>query len=105
MCLIFSTTHVVYCSLPCLRCAVQIYYVYGMHDMFFSITLSTMWIMLLNVISLPCVRCPLLAVKHCNFHEKDREVKPQIIQRCAMSKVRDKGLSEPTITLQRLLTS
>ena len=42
--------------------------------------------------------------KHCNFHEKDREVKTQIIQTCAMSKVRDKGLSEPTITLQRLLT-
>ena len=42
--------------------------------------------------------------KHCNFHEKDREVKSRIIQRCAMSKVRDKGLSEPTITLQRLLT-
>ena len=42
--------------------------------------------------------------KHCNFHDKDREVKSQIIQRCAMSKVRDKGLSEPTITLQRLLT-
>ena len=41
---------------------------------------------------------------HCNFHDKDREVKSQIIQRCAMSKVRDKGLSEPTITLQRLLT-
>ena len=40
--------------------------------------------------------------KHCNFHEKDREVKSQIIQRCAMSKLRDKGLSEPTITLQRL---
>ena len=42
--------------------------------------------------------------KHCNFHEKDREVKPQIIQRYAMSNVRDKGLSEPTITLQRLFT-
>ena len=42
--------------------------------------------------------------KHCNFHEKDRKVKSQIIQRCAMSKVRDKGLSESTITLQRLLT-
>ena len=42
--------------------------------------------------------------KHCNFHEKDREVKSQIIQRCAMSNVRDKGLSETTITLQRLLT-
>ena len=42
--------------------------------------------------------------KHCNFHDKDREVKSQIIQRCARSKVRDKGLSEPTITLQRLLT-
>ena len=41
---------------------------------------------------------------HCNWHEKDREVKSQSIQRCAMSKVHDKGLSEPTITLQRLLT-
>ena len=41
--------------------------------------------------------------KHFNFHEKYREVKSQSIQRCAMSKVRDKGLSEPTITLRRLL--
>ena len=42
--------------------------------------------------------------KNCKFHEKDREVKLQIIQKCAMSKVRDKGLSEPTITLEKLLT-
>ena len=32
--------------------------------------------------------------KNCNFHETDREVRSQIIQKCRLSKVREKGLKE-----------
>ncbi|XP_033110746.1 uncharacterized protein LOC117111846 [Anneissia japonica] len=42
--------------------------------------------------------------KNCEFHDKDAEIKSQIIQRCQLIKVRNKGLSEPTLTLKELLT-
>ena len=42
--------------------------------------------------------------KNCNFEDKNREVKSQIIQNCLMHKIRDKGLSEVNITLPQLLT-
>ena len=42
--------------------------------------------------------------KNCNFQDKNREIKLQIIQKCSMPKIRDKGLSEVNITLLQLLT-
>ena len=42
--------------------------------------------------------------KNCNFQDKNREIKSQIIQKCSMPKIRDKGLSEVNITLPQLLT-
>ena len=42
--------------------------------------------------------------KNCNFEDKNREIKSQIIQKCLMHKIRDKGLSEVNITLPQLLT-
>ena len=42
--------------------------------------------------------------KNCNFEDKNREIKSQIIQKCLMHKIRDKGLSEVNITLHQLLT-
>ena len=41
--------------------------------------------------------------KNCNFHETDKEVRSQIIQKCRMSKVREKGLSDADISLPNLL--
>ena len=41
--------------------------------------------------------------KSCEFHDADREIKSQIVQRCTLSKVRDKGLAEPDVTLDKLL--
>ena len=41
--------------------------------------------------------------KNCEFHEVDREIKLQIIQKCQLSKVRDKGLSNPLLSLEDLL--
>ena len=43
-------------------------------------------------------------VINCNLLDKTREIRSQIIQKCAMSKIRDRGLSEENITLERLLT-
>lgn len=40
---------------------------------------------------------------NCTFTEADREIKSQIIQKCKMDKVRDKGLREKDITLVNLL--
>ena len=42
--------------------------------------------------------------KNCNFEDKNREIKSQIIQKCLMHTIRDKGLSEVNITLPQLLT-
>ena len=42
--------------------------------------------------------------KHCAFHDDQREIKSQIIQKCLLQKVRDKGLSETGMTLENLLT-
>ena len=42
--------------------------------------------------------------RNCNFSDTTREIRSQIIQKCSMSKIRDKGLSEENITLERLLT-
>ena len=41
--------------------------------------------------------------KNCNFVNRDGEIRSQIIQKCAMAKIRDKGLSEADITLEQLL--
>ena len=41
--------------------------------------------------------------KSCEFHDADREIKSQIEQRFTLSKVREKGLSEPDVTLDKLL--
>ena len=41
--------------------------------------------------------------KTCNFADVDREVKTQIVHKCASNKVRRKGLNDSTITLQGLL--
>ena len=41
--------------------------------------------------------------KNCNFHETDREVRSQIIQKCLLNKVREKGLSDTDIMLSNLL--
>ena len=41
--------------------------------------------------------------KNCNFANRDGEIRSQIIQKCAMAKIRDKGLSEADITLEQLL--
>ena len=40
--------------------------------------------------------------KSCEFHDADREIKSQIVQRCTLSKVRDKGLSDPDVSLNNL---
>ena len=42
--------------------------------------------------------------KKCNFEDKNHEIKSQIIQKCLMHKIRDKGLSKVNITLPQLLT-
>ena len=39
----------------------------------------------------------------CQFAEPDAEIKSQIIMGCKLDKVRDKGLSDPDVTLERLL--
>ena len=39
--------------------------------------------------------------KNCNFANRDGEIRSQIIQKCAMAKIRDKGLSEADITLEQ----
>jgi hypothetical protein len=41
--------------------------------------------------------------KNCEFHNTDREIKSQIIQKCQLGKVRDKGLREANISLIDLL--
>ena len=41
--------------------------------------------------------------KNCNFANRDGEIRSQIIQKCAMAKIRDKGLSEADIILEQLL--
>ena len=41
--------------------------------------------------------------KNCNFHDEAREIKSQIIQKCMLEKVREKGLTEPDTTLDDLL--
>ena len=41
--------------------------------------------------------------KNCNFPKTDREVRSQIIQKCLLSKVREKGLSDTDIALAHLL--
>ena len=41
--------------------------------------------------------------KSCEFHDADRKIKSQIMQRCILSKVKDKGLSEPNVSLDKLL--
>ena len=46
-----------------------------------------------------------LISKNCNFQDKNREMKSQIIQKCSMPKIRDKGLiSKVNIILPQLLT-
>lgn len=47
------------------------------------------------------VRLKMLS-KNCAFHDVDREIKSQIIQKCLLAKVRDKGLSDPDISLVNL---
>ena len=42
-------------------------------------------------------------VKHCEFHDNEREIKSQIIQKCKYPKVRDKGLAMPDISLTDLV--
>ena len=42
--------------------------------------------------------------KNCEFANKDREIKSQVIQKCLLQKVRDKGLCESGFTLEQLLT-
>ncbi|XP_071949945.1 uncharacterized protein [Antedon mediterranea] len=42
--------------------------------------------------------------KNCEFQDKEAEIKSQIIQRCQLVKVRNKGLSEANMTLKALLT-
>ena len=42
--------------------------------------------------------------KKCNFQNKNREIKSQIVQKCLPLKIRDKGISEANITLEQLLT-
>ena len=42
--------------------------------------------------------------KNCDFHDRDREIKSQVLQKCLWQKIRDKGLSEPNLTLEQLLT-
>ncbi|KAG1704000.1 Protein disulfide-isomerase A4 [Nymphon striatum] len=41
--------------------------------------------------------------KHCDFHDKHKEVKSQIIQKCLNPKIREKGISETNISLEQLL--
>ena len=41
--------------------------------------------------------------KHCEFADIDGEIFSQIIQRCSDNHVREKGLSEPNLSLQNLL--
>ena len=40
---------------------------------------------------------------NCNFTETERELKTQIIQGCASSRLRRKALSEPSMTLEKLI--
>ena len=40
---------------------------------------------------------------NCNFHEVDRELKTQIIQGCSSSRLRQKALSDPSMTLVKLI--
>ena len=49
------------------------------------------------------IRLKLLS-KNCDFRDVNREIKSQIIQKCSLAKVRDKGLSEPAVKLSDLLT-
>ena len=42
--------------------------------------------------------------KSCEFHDADREIKSQIVQRCTLCKVRDKSLSEPDVSISGQLT-
>ena len=37
---------------------------------------------------------------NCEFHDKNREIKSQVIQRCTLQEVRDKGLRDQNITLR-----
>ena len=39
----------------------------------------------------------------CQFAQQDAEIKSQLILGCKLDKVRDKGLSDPDVTLQQLL--
>ena len=41
--------------------------------------------------------------RHCDFADKEREIKSQVIQKCTLQKVRDKGLRDDTLGLQDLL--
>ena len=41
--------------------------------------------------------------KNCEFHNAEREIKSQVIQKCLNIKVREKGLNEPEISLKDLL--
>ena len=41
--------------------------------------------------------------KSCEFLDVDREIKSQIEQLCTLSKVKDKSLSEPNVSLNNLL--
>lgn len=42
--------------------------------------------------------------KNCAFDNKDKEIKSQIVQKCFLPKIRDKGLGDANITLEQLLT-
>ena len=42
--------------------------------------------------------------KNCDFNDKSGEIKSQIIQKCVLKKLRDKGLCEPEYTLDQLMT-
>ena len=41
--------------------------------------------------------------RYCDFADKEREIKSQVIQKCTLQKVRDKGLRDDTLGLQDLL--
>ena len=41
--------------------------------------------------------------KNCDFHDKDREIKAQIVQGCTSSRLRRKALREPELSLTQLL--
>ena len=40
-----------------------------------------------------------LLSKNCDFHDTEREIKSQVIQKCHLRKIREKSLNEPNITL------